>query len=159
MNKTEVLQKAEKLIEQAEKLIPKTLEPDLPATKLIPNVPEWYGFEYKIWKLGDDLRLLIKANPTLQKEDEIFQRILKVCTNRNAKRGRQSFIMLLGAKRFSIFATDLITQIDDENVDGHVISTIQKMHAAGFENQVKPFIEHEHAWIRNAAKKYLAQNE
>ena len=157
MNKTEILDKADKLISQAEKLIPKTFETDLPPTKLIPHVPDWHSFEHEIWRLGEELRQLIKTNLTIRKEDELFRRILKVCTNKNAKRGRQSFIMLLGAKQFSRFAADLITQVDDKFVDGQVICTIQKMHVAGFDSEVKPFIEHKHAWIRNAAKKYLTQ--
>ncbi len=156
-DRVEILDKADKLISQAEKLIPKILEPDLPPAKLNPDVPDWHDFEHKIWRFGNDLRLLIKENPTLKKEDGLFQRILKICTNRNAKRGRQSFMMLFESKQYSKFAAELITQLDDEFVDGHVICAIQKMHAAGFDCEIKPFTEHKHAWIRNAAKKYLSQ--
>lgn len=152
-----ILDKTDKLISRVEKLIPKVPEPDLPPIKLNPYIPDWHAFEHEIWRLGDDLRLLIKENQALKRDDKLFQQILRICTNRNAKRGRQSFIMLLGSKQFSRFAANLITQLDDEFVEGYVIATIQKMHAAGFESEIKPFTEHKHAWIRNAAKKYLTQ--
>ena len=162
MNKTiykaEILDKAEKLVLRAEKLIPKILEPNLLPMNLFPDVPEWHDFEHKIWRLGEDLRELIKINPMLRKEDKLLQRILKISINRNAKRGRQSFIMLFDRKDLSNFAKYLVSELDDEFVNGQVIITIQKMHAAGFESEVKPFTEHKHAWIRNAAKKYLIQN-
>ncbi len=156
-DKAGALGKADKLISQAEKLIPKTLEPNLPPTELI---PDWHDFEHKIWRLGEELRQLIKENPTLVetgRDPSLLQRIVKICINRNAKRGRQSFIMIFELKQFSKFATDLATQLDDEFVNGHVVRAIQKMHVAGFDSEIKPFADHKHAWIRNAAKKYLTQ--
>ncbi|MDR2905897.1 MAG: hypothetical protein LBU73_08085 [Helicobacteraceae bacterium] len=157
INTAEILDKANKLVSRAEKLIPKILEPNLPPTELLPDVPDWHDFERKIWRLGDEIRQLIKENPTLRKENEFFQRILKISTNRNAKRGRQSFIMLFATKHLSGYAKELTTQLDDEFVNGHIICAIQKMHAAEFDSEVKPFAEHKHVWIRNAAKKYLTQ--
>jgi hypothetical protein len=157
IDKAEILGEVDKLVSRAEKLIPKVLEPDLPPTNLLPTVPDWHDFEHKVWKFGEELRQLIKANPTLRKEKELFQRILKISINRNAKRGRQSFIMLFDTKQLSNFAKHLVTQLDDEFVNGHIIKLIQKMHVAGFESEIKPFIEHKHAWIRNVAKKYLTQ--
>ena len=157
IEKTEILDRTNKLLSRAEELIPNTLQPDLPPTSLLPNVPDWHNFERKIWELGEELRQLIKTNPTLRKEQALFQRILKVSVNRNAKRGRQSFVILFDRKSLSNFAKYLVTQLDDEFVSGHVISSIQKMHVAGFEREVQPFTEHKHTWIRNAAKKYFAQ--
>ena len=156
-NNEKILGEVDRLVSRAEKLIPKILEPDLPPTNLFPDIPDWHDFEHKIWKLGAELQQLIKENTALQKKDELFQRILKISINRNAKRGRQSFIMLFDKKHLSNFAKYLITQLDDEFVNGHVIKSIQKMHVAGFESEIQPFIEYKHAWIRNAAKKYLTQ--
>ena len=157
IDKAEILDKADKLVSRAEKLIPKNLEPDLPPTELLPEVPAWHDFESKIWQCGEDIRQLIETNPALRKDDKLFQRILKISINQNAKRGRQSFIMLFDSKHLSNFAKCLITQLDDEFVNGQVIKSIQKMQVAGFENEIKPFTEHKHAWIRNTAKKYLKQ--
>ena len=160
-DRLDILDKAEKLISQAETLIPKILEPDLPPAKIsdkdISGNPAWHDFEHKIWSTGEELRALIQKNPALRKDAKLFQRILNIAKNRNAKRGRQSFIMLLASKQFSNFAADLVTQLDDKFVDGQVICAIQKMRVSGFENEIKPFTENEHAWIRNAAKKYLTQ--
>lgn len=153
--KQEVLEIADNLLSRAEKIIPKTLEPDLPPTELFPDVPDWHDFEHKIWRLGAELRQLVQANPALRKEDELYRRILKISMNRNAKRGRQAFIMLFDSKQLSKFAPDLIMQIDDKFVEGHIVKAIQKMPAIGFNNEIKPFAEHKTAWIRNVAKKYL----
>ena len=95
----DILDKAEKLISLAETLIPKILEPDLPPAKIsgkdISQNPAWHDFEHKIWSTGEELRALIQINPILRKDVKLFQRIFIIAKNRNAKRGRQSFIILL----------------------------------------------------------------
>ncbi len=157
--KQKILDIANRLLSRAEKIIPKTLEPDLAPMELFPDVPDWHDFEHKIWSLGADLWVLVRANPKLRKDDELYRRILKIATNRNAKRGRQAFIMLFESKQLSRFAPDLMTQIDDKFVNGHIVKAVLKMHAPGYVNEIKPFAEHNNAWIRNVAKKYLEQQE
>ena len=49
----------------------------------------------------------------------------------------------------------LVTQIGDEFVSGHIIKGLNKMHADEFVEPVKNFLDHKITWVRNEAKKYL----
>ena len=108
MDKEEVKKKILKKVSNAEKLIPLELEPNLPPSDMFPNVPEWHTYEHKIWKIGSDILELIKTFPMLKKDDELHHRFLKICLNRNSKRGRQSFIMLFWYKQHSAYAEPLL---------------------------------------------------
>jgi hypothetical protein len=140
------------------------MEGDLPplsmgGKELLPGVPAMHDYESRIWDAGERIRQIIKDCPALQRDDGLYRRFLQICLNRNAKRGRQSFILLFGYKRFMLYAESLVTQIDDKNVEGHVVSVIQKMKAPGYKNLMKPYADHRNAWIRNAAKRYLTDFE
>ena len=50
---------------------------------------------------------------------------------RNLRRGRQSFIMLLGFKAAEPFAGEIAHDLRDRDVDGHVLDTPLKMRAPG----------------------------
>lgn len=155
MNKQETKHAILKKIKEAESLVPQNIEPDLPPTQLLPNIPEWHSYEHKIWKLGEDIRQLFLLYPSLKSDKEIHLQILDICLNPNSKRGRQSFIMLLGYKQFSDYAEVLITQVNDEFVTGHILDTILKMKVSGYGRIMENYINYNITWIRNVAKRYL----
>ena len=161
-DKVEIKQRILKMIYEAEALIPAVMEPDLPpqlvgGKELLPGIPARHEYESRVWELGEKIRQLIKECPALQQDEELYFKFLSICLNRNAKRGRQSFIMLFGYKRFIKYAKDLIAQVDDTFVEGHIIDTIQKMKAPGYENTMEQYVNHKNTWMRNTAKKYLAK--
>lgn len=141
------------ILSKAESLIPGALVPDLPP-KDFPGVPEYHDFEHDIWNCGEEIRPLLTKSPKLRSDADIQKKILSICLNKNAKRGRQSFIMLMGSTKFSQFAKDIVSQINDHSISGHVIDTLIKMRAKGYSKEVLPFLENETAWIRNKAKQY-----
>lgn len=146
-----------KKIKRAQGLIPKQLEPDLPPTQLLPDVAEWHSYEHEIWKLGAEIRQLIATCPSLRNDEELNTKIVSICLNPNTKRGRQSFIMLLGYKQHSNFAPDLIAQVTDGHVTGHILDTISKMKISGYSHIMRQYTDHETTWIKNVAKRYLTQ--
>ncbi|GAA3761309.1 hypothetical protein [Flavobacterium ginsengiterrae] len=81
--------------------------------------------------------------------------LIEIALNKNAKRGRQSFIMLFGYVQFSEYAEPLIQQIDDDFVQLHILDTIYKMRAEGFSNIMSNYINSKNTGVRNTAKKYL----
>lgn len=121
--------------------------------------PEWYPFESQIWKNGERIRQLFLIVKKLKNKESIFDKLFKIATNRNAKRGRQSFIMLLGGVKYSKYSPELIKQLDDDNVDGHIIDAIYKMKVDEFTEDIKPFTDHKFTWVRNIAKKYCKKYE
>jgi len=141
------------LIKKAKQLIPEEYQANLPPLKLIPNIPEWHNYEYNIWNIGEKIRQIININKKLRKD--IYRSLLEIALHKNAKRGRQSFIMLFGYVQFSEYAEPLIQQIDDDFVQLHILDTIYKMRAEGFSNIISNYINSKNTGVRNTAKKYL----
>ena len=147
-------ERVDTLLHRAENLMPSEVLPDLPGTEITRDAPRWYSFEYDIWQIGEQIRQLTAEH---KKKFHIGQinRILAVCMDKRAKRGRQSFIMLLAKKSYNEYAGHLIPLLDDDDVDGHVIYTLYRMQAGEYVEAVKPFLSHKRTWIRNEAKKYI----
>jgi len=145
------------LIMTAQAAIPSRLKPDLPPGKFTGDAPGWYDFEHRIWETGENIRQLLLKKKRLRNDDELQAAFLSISTNRKAKRGRQSFVMLLGYKCCQEHASAIASQLDDSCVTGHVIGTLLKMHAGGFVDQIRPFTKHEIAWIRNKARAYCGR--
>jgi len=81
--------------------------------------------------------------------------LLEIALNKNAKRGRQSFIMLFGYVQFSEYAEPLIQQIDNDFVQLHILDTIYKMRAEGFSNIISNYVDSKNNGVKNISKKYL----
>lgn len=142
------------LLEKAESLIPAEILPDLPYMEHVSNVHEWYPFELELWNIGEQIRLLVSERNKKLNANQI-DRIMNICLDKKAKRGRQSFVMLLGRKKYSDYAELLIPLLNDDDVDGHMIDTLYKMQASGYAALITPFLNHQRTWIRNTAKKYI----
>ncbi len=111
------------LVARAESLIPERRVPELAPLSGNPDVPEWHGFELKVWEIGEQIRQILARHQSLRKDRELQEAFVRILTNANAKRGRQSFVMLLGYKSCQVHAATVAAQINDPNVTGHVIST------------------------------------
>ncbi len=143
-----------KLLNAAEEKIPDTELPDLPYLKEAPDVHDWYMFEHEIWDIGEDIRQFTVQNKKKFNEEQIG-RIIGIFLDKRAKRGRQSFVMLLGKKAYNGYSDVLISLLCDDDVDGQVIYTLYKMQAGQYVDLIKPFTEHNRTWIRNEAKRYI----
>ena len=142
------------LLTRAEALIPAENLPDLPFTDLAPDVHDWYEFEHKLWDIGEEIRQFLSENKNKLNDVQI-QRIIKICLDKRAKRGRQSFVMLLGRKTYGSYADQIVTLLNDGDVDGHVIDSLYKMGAKDYAELIEPFLTHNRTWIRNKAKRYI----
>lgn len=154
-----ILEQVEEIAAAAEEAIPARLMPDLQPGKYSSDQPEFYRFEHEIWHLGERIRQLLLEKVSLRKDETLQKRFAAISTNRHAKRGRQSFIMLLGFKSCQKHSESIASQIDDPAVCGHVIDTLLKMKADSFVAEVKPFVNHEVAWIRKKARTYCERFE
>lgn len=157
LDKEQTRQKIINLIQETKTLIPDSLVSDLGPIDGFPDVPKWHKFEYDVWQNGELIRQLFKMHKALSVDKNILEDILSICLNRNAKRGRQSFIMLLWNKNGSQFADKLVNQLDDKSVDGHIIEGLNKMSAAGYASLIRPFCFNRTTWIRKQAIKYVEQ--
>lgn len=141
-------------LDNAEALIPKESLPDLPYMDLAPDVHDWYEFEHRLWEIGEEIRQFLSENKNKLNKNQI-ERIVSICLDKNAKRGRQSFVMLLGKKIYSSYADKIVTVLNDDDVDGQVIDTLYKMGAKEYVELIEPFLTHNRTWIRNEAKRYV----
>ncbi len=142
------------LLTRAEALIPKENLPDLPYMDLAPDVHDWYEFEHRLWEIGEEIRQFLSENKNKLNKNQI-DRIVSICLDKKAKRGRQSFVMLLGKKIYNSYADMIVTVLNDDDVDGQVIDTLYKMGAKEYVEQIEPFLTHNRTWIRNEAKRYV----
>jgi hypothetical protein len=143
------------LIAKTEAVIPSVIHPDLPPGPNTSGAPEWYAFEHQVWNYGEEIRQLLTKNKSLNNDNDIQQAILKIACNKKAKRGRQTFILLLGRVDCARFAQEIASQLLDQNVAGHAIDTISKMRSPGFTNEIEPFTKDKVTWVRNKAKQYI----
>jgi len=148
-NKEKILQ----LIESAKSEIPTDLVKDLPVSELT-GYPQKHSFEYNIWGIGEKIRPLLIEEPKLRSNIEIQKGILSICMDKRAKKGRESFVMLMGSVKFAKYASEIASLVNDSDVSGHAINTLVKMKQPGFFQEVAPHKESKIAWVRNAAKKY-----
>ena len=142
------------LLDDAESIIPNEDLPQLPFMKDAPDVHDWYDFEHRLWEKGEEIReLIVKEHKELNNEQS--NRVCSICLNKNAKRGRQSFVLLLGKKRYIEYASQIADLLSDDDVDGHAIDTLYKMGTTEYQELIKPFLNHNRSWIRDEAKRYI----
>lgn len=148
--------KMEEFFLRAEELIPNEELPDLPFMEFAPDVHDWYEFENELWEIGEEIRQFLKENNKKLNKCQI-EKILDICLDKKAKRGRQSFVMLLGRKMYCDYADKIVLLLSDDDVDGHVIDTIYKMGADEYSDLIEPFLNHNRTWIKNESKKYITK--
>ena len=90
--KEEVLSACDRVLSFA----PSEYPPDLPTREGLFGAPEWYSFEWKAWEIGENIRHHLKENPKLKANTDLLGRIISVIQCRNLRRGRQSFVLLMG---------------------------------------------------------------
>ena len=154
MNRTDFDSQMNNILSEAEQLIPEEILPDLPFLNEAPDVHGWHCFECELWNKGEAIRQLILESKQ-KPNTEHLKRICGICTNPSAKRGRQSFVMLLGKKGYVEFAPMIADLLSQDDVGGHAIDTLYKMGTPDYVSQIKPFTGHRRTWIRNVAKKYV----
>ena len=144
----------DKLLSEAESLIPNEALPDLPFLAEAPDVHDYYRFELDLWDKGEEIRQLIFNSKKKPNHTQI-ERICDICINPFAKRGRRSFVMLLGKKCYAEYAPVIAPFLSDDDIDGHIVDTLYKMGIPDYVSQIKPFTKHKRTWIRNIAKQYV----
>lgn len=142
------------LLTKAEDKIPDENLPDLPFMESVPDVHDWYMFEHELWEIGEEIRQLILMGKKALTQSQI-DRIINICLDERAKRGRQSFVLLLGKKVYQKYSDKIAPLLDSDDIDGQVIDTLYKMQAGQYVDLIRPFMNHNRTWIKNTAKRYV----
>ncbi len=139
----------------ASQLMPNSRPVDLPPTDTIPDVPAWHDYEHQLWRLGEEVRQLLIKQPTLRKDELLCSSIFEIAANRTGMRGRQSWVSLFGCKPCSDWALKIAGLLPDPDIDGHIISTLNKMKSPHFTDKILPYRESRTTWVRKEAARYL----
>ena len=145
--------KINSLLENAERKIPIEDFPILIST----NISTWHNFEHELWSIGEVIRQTMheeQKNLNVEQADRVCQ----ICLNPKAKRGRQSFVMLLSRKRYFSYADRLVSLLQDVDVSGHVLESLYKMRALQYQEEVKLLLNSEYTWISKLAKRYIEKS-
>ena len=118
------------LLAAANSRIPAHSLPDLPSTPALPGVPGWHEEELALWNQGEAIRQLVRTARKKLNRTQAAE-ILDICKNRNAGRGRESFVMLLGQRAYAEYAPQIAALLDDRDVGGHCVYTLYKMKKSG----------------------------
>lgn len=142
----------ERLLSESRAAIPEALLPDKPYRGT--TDPGWYDFELTLWAKGEEIRKLLTASRRTLTPEQTAS-VIAICQEPNAKRGRQSFLLLLGRKVYACHAHAVAELLSDSHVAGQAIETLYKMGASGYCREIEPFLAHDKTWIRNSAIRYL----
>ena len=93
MNRIDFDNAVNDLLQKADAIIPDDKMEPLPPFKEMPNVRAWHPIELELWQIGEQIRQ-IETKEKKRLNGEQVNRILKICQNENAERGRESFVML-----------------------------------------------------------------
>ena len=154
MNRIDFDHAVNDLLQKADAIIPDDKMELLPPLKEMPNGRAWHQFELELWKIGEQIRQ-IETKEKKRLNDEQVNRILKICQNENAERGRESFVMLLARKGYASYSDRIIGLLSDADVYGHVIYTLYKMGDGRYVDFIRPFTIDQRSWIQKEAKRYV----
>ena len=132
MTELEAKTKILEIIEKAQKAIPKVYKKDLTVSESRPNALGWYRFENLLSYYGRQIHQLLNEHKKLRKDKYISNILLSIALNKNAKKGRQYFIIFFGYTEYSQYAGFLVKPIKDDFLRGHIINTQYDMRAKGF---------------------------
>jgi hypothetical protein len=144
-----------KLVQEANSIIPNAIVPHLEFMDGYPDVPKWHDFEQRVWAIGEKIRLIMNSKPKLRSDKELQDRFVEIVKNRNAKRGRQSFILLLAYRVCASYSAALLSELNDPFVDGQVIYTWRKMQKSLYVQNVSHYLNDSRKWVRDEATKYV----
>jgi hypothetical protein len=118
------------------------------------GAPDWKGFELKIWRLGESLRLYLKRKRWRGK-GPLLDVAARVLQDGRFGKGRQTFALLLGEFGGQEYGEPLGRVLEDKEVRGHAVKALTKAKIGGFAAEVAGVQAQESGWIRSAARKYL----
>jgi hypothetical protein len=152
----EVRKEIESRLLRARSLIPDRIAERVPENHLDPSVPRLETWETQLWDIGEQIRQLLASAPALRRDEDLGRQFLEISLDRRAGGGRQSFMMLLGFKSFAALAKELTSELVDDVVCGHVVWALYRAKVPGQWEQVRSLCDHERAWIRKEARRYVA---
>lgn len=115
----------------------------------------WYVFERNIWEFGERLRIYLKENKKIAKNQKIHDCIIDVAKNKKYGKGRQTFILLIGVLKIQEGKEILIDSLDDNKIKIQAIDSIIKLRIKGLNEKIEDIYTNSKSGLKKEAKKYL----
>ena len=120
------------------------------------DAPDWLGYETAIWKLSENLREYLKAHRKLRGKNIVLDAVARIVTTREYGKGRQNFVLILGAYGGDPYGRIIANLLNDPEVYGHAIKALTNAKVSGLDEEIAEILLTEKvAWIRAAGKRYL----
>ena len=145
------------ILDKVKSIVPKNYPEDQEVSKTS-GQPEWYGFEHETWSAGEQIRALLKDTPKLKKDSGIQTGITEIMNFKNLRRGRQSFVMLLGNISCKKHHQAIAGKLEDPDINGHILSTLYKMKVYDYQKEALKLTNSKFPWVRKLAKKYIEKS-
>lgn len=106
---------------------------------------------YLKWAIGNTIEVIA--------EDSLFDEIARFVSDKTFGTSRQMFVLGLGRIKKPEAIHLLISLLDQEEVNGHAISALNKLKAVESIEKVRLLVNDPRAWVRTEAKKTVAKFE
>lgn len=116
---------------------------------------DWYSYEYEIWAMGEKLRHLLVINNKWRGKCELLDTVAKIVQIKDYGKGREPFVLILGSYGKGKYNDELGRLINDEEIIGHVIDSLYKGKAKGYETKIFQIFNTKKGWIKKVAQKYI----
>ncbi|MED4206176.1 HEAT repeat domain-containing protein [Neobacillus mesonae] len=103
------------------------------------------------WAIGNTLSIILDKS----REDDYID----IIKDKQHGTTRQMFAVTLGKLKCEKAIPKLITLLNDEEINGHVIMALGYFNNYELVEKVKPFLEHDEKWIRREAEKSIKKLE
>lgn len=114
------------------------------------HAPDYSISSYK-WAVGNALSVVA--------DDSVFEDVVKIVQDRQHGRAREMVAVALGNMKNPRAVDVLVELLRDEEVAGHALLALGKLKASKAKPFIEPFLNHEKAWVRKAARRALEQIE
>jgi hypothetical protein len=115
----------------------------------------WFGYEYKIWNLGEKIRRILLKRKDLRKAEVVHDLVKAIILDKKYGKGREPFALILGEFKIILSLDDLRKAINDEEIQGHILKSLIKLKIKGFENEAEKISIEKKGWIAKTARDYL----
>ena len=96
------------------------------------------------WAIGSALEVLC--------HEDILEDLVRLATDRRNGKSREMLVLALAKIRCEEARTVLTQLLADEEVAGHAVTAMRKGRMKVDQELVRPFLEHQMAWVRKEAK-------
>jgi hypothetical protein len=126
------------------------------STKGVDGAPDWYGFEDRLWELGESIRQVLSKKRKWRQSEQLLEAFAEILRDARLGKGRQPFAELLARGGGSVYRDELIAAVDDRDIAGHAVRALRIAKIAGAESNVQRLLARKPpTWIKHEAKKYL----